>query len=113
MYQVLKRDGKVSDFNLSKISNAITRAFDAVDRQYNSSIIDLLALKVTAEYEPKIKDGLIAVEDIQDSVEAVLTGLLRWKTFRTAWKRSLSRQVTRTWRRLTFSTVSREKSCAT
>ena len=72
MYQVLKRDGKVSDFNLSKISNAITRAFDAVDRQYNSSIIDLLALKVTAEYEPKIKDGLIAVEDIQDSVEAVL-----------------------------------------
>ena len=72
MYQVLKRDGKVSDFNLSKISNAITRAFDAVDRQYNTSIIDLLALKVTAEYEPKIKDGLIAVEDIQDSVEAVL-----------------------------------------
>ncbi|MBR6934536.1 MAG: ribonucleoside triphosphate reductase [Clostridia bacterium] len=72
MYQVLKRDGKVSEFNLSKISNAITRAFDAVDRQYNSSIIDLLALKVTAEYEPKIKDGLIAVEDIQDSVEAVL-----------------------------------------
>ncbi len=72
MYQVLKRDGKVSEFNLSKISNAITRAFDAVDRQYNASIIDLLALKVTAEYEPKIKDGLIAVEDIQDSVEAVL-----------------------------------------
>ena len=72
MYQVLKRDGKVSEFNLSKISNAITRAFDAVDRQYNSSIIDLLALKVTAEYEPKIKDGLIAVEDIQDSVESVL-----------------------------------------
>ena len=72
MYQVLKRDGKIADFNLSKISNAISRAFDAVDRQYNSSIIDLLALKVTADYEPKIKDGLIAIEDIQDSVEAVL-----------------------------------------
>ena len=81
MYQVLKRDGKVSEFNLSKISNAITRAFDAVDRQYNSSIIDLLALKVTAEYEPKIKDGLIAVEDIQDSVESVLVqaGYATWQ----------------------------------
>lgn len=32
----------------------------------------ILALKVTADFEPKIKDELIAVEDIQDSVEEVL-----------------------------------------
>jgi len=72
MYHVLKRDGKVVDFDLTRISNAIKLAFDAVEKQYHPSIIDFLALKVTSEFEPKIKDGLIAVEDIQDSVESVL-----------------------------------------
>ena len=72
MYQVQKRGGKVVDFNLSKISEAITQAFEAQEVQYHPSVIDLLALKVTADFEPKIKEGLIAVEDIQDSVESVL-----------------------------------------
>ena len=72
MYQVVKRDGKVTDFNMSRITVAITQAFEALEKQYNPNIIDLLALKVTADYEPKIKDGKISVEDIQDSVESVL-----------------------------------------
>ena len=72
MYKVVKRDGKQADFNLSKISDAITKAFDAVEKQYTTNIIDFLALKVTADFEPKIKNGLIAVEDVQDSVEEVL-----------------------------------------
>ncbi len=72
MYQVVKRDGKVVDFNLSKIAIAITKAFDGLDKQYTPDIIDLLALKVTADYEGKIRDGLIGVESIQDSVEDVL-----------------------------------------
>jgi len=72
MYHVLKRDGKVVDFDLSRIATAIKMAFEAVEKQYHPSIIDFLALKVTAEFEPKIKDGVISVEDIQDSVEAVL-----------------------------------------
>jgi len=72
MYQVVKRDGKVTEFNISKIANAIKAAFDAKDKQYNSDVIDFLALKVTADFEPKIKDGKIQVEDIQDSVETVL-----------------------------------------
>ena len=72
MYQVLKRDGKVVDFDLTKISEAIRLAFEAQEKQYHPSVIDMLALKVTAEFEPKIKEGLIAVEDIQDSVESVL-----------------------------------------
>ncbi|MBQ7055160.1 MAG: ribonucleoside triphosphate reductase [Oscillospiraceae bacterium] len=72
MYQVIKRDGKTVNFNLSKISNAIMQAFDACDRQYNSDIIDFLALKVTSEFEPKIENGIISVEAIQDSVESVL-----------------------------------------
>lgn len=72
MYQVLKRDGKVTDFELDKITNAITMAFEAQDKNFVPSVIDFLALKVTANFEPKIKDGVIAVEDIQDSVESVL-----------------------------------------
>ena len=72
MYQVIKRDGQVADFDIKKIAVAITKAFDAVNKQYHPSVIDMLALKVTADFEPKIKDGKIAVEDIQDSVEAVL-----------------------------------------
>ncbi|MBE6662454.1 MAG: ribonucleoside triphosphate reductase [Ruminococcaceae bacterium] len=72
MYQVTKRDGKVVDFDLSKISDAITRAFEAQETQFHPSVIDLLALKVTADFVPKIKEGTISVEDIQDSVESVL-----------------------------------------
>ena len=73
MYQVVKRDGKVTDFNISKISVAITKAFEATGMAYNTDIIDLLALKVTADYQEKIHDGRISVEDIQDSVENVLS----------------------------------------
>ena len=72
MYQVTKRDGKIAEFNLTKISEAIRKAFEAREKEYNQDIIDLLALKVTADFEPKIKEHKIAVEDIQDSVESVL-----------------------------------------
>ena len=72
MYNVKKRNGKIVKFELVKITEAIKLAFEAQEKQYNQDIIDFLALKVTADFEPKIKDGLIAVEDIQDSVENVL-----------------------------------------
>ena len=72
MYVVLKRDGRVADFNISKIKDAITMAFDACDKQYHPDTTDFLALKVTADFEPKIEDGKISVENIQDSVESVL-----------------------------------------
>ena len=72
MYQVTKRDGKIAGFDIAKISAAIKKAFDACDRQYNDNIIDFLALKVTSDFEPKIENGIVAVEDIQDSVETVL-----------------------------------------
>ena len=72
MYQVQKRNGKNVEFDLQKISDAVKMAFEAQEKQFNQSIIDFIALKVTADFEPKIKEGLIAVEDIQDSVESVL-----------------------------------------
>lgn len=72
MYQVVKRNDKVVSFDLQKIATAIRKAFDAKEKQYTDDIIDFLALKVTADFGPKVKDGKIAVEDIQDSVESVL-----------------------------------------
>ena len=73
MYQVLKRDGTTVEFEISKISGAMLKAFEAVGRQYHPSVINMLALQVSADFEYKIKDGKIAVEDIQDSVEKVLS----------------------------------------
>ncbi len=73
MYSVIKRDGKNAEFDLSKIKRAIKSAFDACNKLYNDDVLDFLALKVTADFEPKIKeDGTISVEKIQDSVETVL-----------------------------------------
>ena len=68
MYQVTKRDGTAAQFEIGKISAAITKAFEAMEKQYHPSVIDMLALRVTADFEPKVRDGLIAVEDIQSIV---------------------------------------------
>ncbi len=72
MYQVIKRDGSIAEFDVSKIAEAVKKAFESQEKQYHPSTIDFLALKVTADFESKIENGLIAVEDIQDSVESVL-----------------------------------------
>ncbi len=73
MYRVMKRDGSTVEFDVSKISAAMIKAFEAVNREYHISIINMLALQVTSDFSAKIKDGVIAVEDIQDSVEKVLS----------------------------------------
>ena len=73
MYSVVKRDGQIVDFDVTKISSAITKAFEALHKNYHPSIINMLALQVTADFDPKIKDNLISVESIQDSVEKVLS----------------------------------------
>ena len=72
MISVLKRDGQVADFTLKKIGDAITKAFTATEKIYTDEIINLLALRVTADFQDKIKDSKVHVEDIQDSVERVL-----------------------------------------
>ncbi len=72
MFQVIKREGEVADFTLTKISDAIMKAFNATDVQYNNDVVDLLALRVTADFQGKVKEDGIHVEDIQDSVEKVL-----------------------------------------
>ena len=72
MFQVLKRDGEIADFEMKKITDAIKKAFTAKEKQYSQDMMDLLGLHVTADFQKKIEDGKIAVEDIQDSVENVL-----------------------------------------
>ena len=72
MFRVVKRDGDVHDFTLNKINDAIIKAFNATDVQFNNDIVDLLALRVVADFQSKVKDGAIHVEDIQDSVEKTL-----------------------------------------
>ena len=72
VFQVVKRDGEIADFDLAKIGGAIAKAFDATQMEYNADITDLLSLRVTADFQNKIKDGKIDVESVQDSVEHVL-----------------------------------------
>ncbi len=73
MYRVMKRDGVVVDFDVSKISAAIEKAFIGCNKQYHPSVVDMLALRVTSDFETKIKDDVVTVEDIQDSAERILS----------------------------------------
>ena len=72
MYKVRKRDGKIVAFKLEKISDAIIRAFEALDKDYDKEVVDFLSLKVTSDFNDKVKNNIVGVEDIQDSVERVL-----------------------------------------
>ena len=72
MYKVRKRDGRLAEFDLERISTAVTKAFDATKTPHTPDVIHLLTLQVTADFVPKVKNGKVSVEDIQDSVEAVL-----------------------------------------
>ncbi len=72
MFQVIKRDGQIAEFDLTKISDAVAKAFEATQKQYNKDMIDLLSLRVTSDFQDKIKNNQIDVESIQDSVENTL-----------------------------------------
>lgn len=69
---VVKRDGTKVDFELSRIENAISRAFEATGKETNRQIVGLIALRAAADFGSKVKDGEIGVEAIQDSVETTL-----------------------------------------
>ena len=69
---VIKRDGSSEEFELGRIKSAIERAFEACDRKYTEDIVDFLTLKVTSDFQKRIKRNKISVEDIQNSVESVL-----------------------------------------
>ena len=73
MYKVRKRDGKIVPFEIEKIKDAIVKAFEAEKTNYDENVIDFLALKVTADFAPNIKNNIVDVEVIQDSAERVLS----------------------------------------
>ncbi len=72
MIEVVKRDGEIADFSLNKITEAIKKAFKATGKDFNNEILELLSLRVTADFQGKMRDGRISVEEVQDSVEHVL-----------------------------------------
>ena len=72
MLRVRKRNGNIIAFDIKKIESAIERAFIDCKTEYSKDIIELLALRVTSNFEKKVQNGVIGVEDIQDSVEVVL-----------------------------------------
>lgn len=66
MFQVVKRDGELDEFKMGKITAAIDKAFDAKGKNYSPDMIDLLGLRVTADFQNKIENNRISVEDIQE-----------------------------------------------
>ncbi|MBT9774979.1 ribonucleoside triphosphate reductase [Clostridium sp. MCC353] len=72
MINVIKRDGEEAEFSLVKITEAIKKAFKATGKDYNNEILELLSLRVTADFQDKMHNGTVSVEQIQDSVEHVL-----------------------------------------
>ena len=56
MFQVKKRDGSLVEFDMSKISTAISKAFNANQVNYTADILNMLTLRVTANFSKKIKD---------------------------------------------------------
>ncbi len=106
---------EASSFDISKIADAIKKAFDATNTDYTESVIDFLALKVTADFLPKIKDGLITVEDIQDSAEAVLSraGYEAVGKAYILYRKQREKMRNLKWVRPIFSTANSARKCVT
>ena len=73
MCDVIKRDGKHARFDIQKVIHAMEKAFQSEEKTVFPDVLELLALRVTADFQSKVKDNTINVEDIQDSVETVLS----------------------------------------
>lgn len=73
MYSIVKRDGSHTEFHIQKIQNAIEKAFIASGHCKNDELIQLLSLRTCADMEKKVVEDCLQVEEIQDSVEKVLS----------------------------------------
>lgn len=72
-YTVTKRDGTQVPFDMDKITTAIAKSFASLGNIPDESILQLLALRVTADFKNRVRDDTISVEDIQDSAERILS----------------------------------------
>ncbi len=73
MDKVKKRDGRVVDYDRTKIENAIYKALFATGLD-NREIAKRLSLQVEENLKAKFKEHIPSVEEIQDIVEKVLIG---------------------------------------
>ena len=71
--KVIKRDGSKANFDIKKIISAINKAFEGNGKNIDGSIVEMLALRASADFTKKVKNDEISVELIQDSVEKVLS----------------------------------------
>ncbi|MEK7990499.1 MAG: ATP cone domain-containing protein, partial [Thiotrichaceae bacterium] len=77
-FQVIRRNGQLTEFNANKISEAITKTFLAVEHSQTPSsrikqITQQLAKQVIVGVSRRLKDsGKVHIEDIQDQVELAL-----------------------------------------
>ena len=69
--KVQKRDGRIQEFDQTKIASAIAKAFLAVD-EADGSVADEVALLVSERLDADFIDRIPRVEDVQDCVERVL-----------------------------------------
>ncbi|RKZ97532.1 MAG: ribonucleoside-diphosphate reductase subunit alpha [Gammaproteobacteria bacterium] len=88
-YQVIRRNGQVTDFDSSKIAVAITKAFLAVEgdsAQGSRRIHDIVAnitKQIADSLTRRLDDGgTVHIEDIQDQVELALMRTGEYKTAR-------------------------------
>ena len=65
---IIKRDGKREDFSISKIKNAITKAFSATGIAEEHQLVADITMSVIIRFS----NDSISVEEIQDLVEKEL-----------------------------------------
>ena len=67
--KVIKRNGKTDDFQVVKVKKAIEKAFRATETSFSEDMLDILSLRVTADFQEKVAHGKIDIEEIQTSME--------------------------------------------
>ena len=73
MCDVIKRNGSHAKFDIQKVIHAMEKAFLAEEKTVFPDVLEMLAIQVTADFQSKVKNNTINVEDIQDSVETILS----------------------------------------
>lgn len=81
--KVIKRNGKEVSFDISKITNAIQKANDEVDKIHQINIFQISAIAEKIAKDVEESSHAVNVEDIQDLVE---TGIMEMRGYEVAQK---------------------------
>ena len=72
MISVIKRDKETVGFQLTKLTASIEKALQAAGNVCSQEISELLSLRTTADFQPKICEGELRTEEIKASAARVL-----------------------------------------